>query len=39
MAALRREFAAELRRLRLGLVEQCLEFQQWKIKQVKKNCP
>jgi hypothetical protein len=39
MAALRREFTAELRKLRLELVQQCLEFQQWKIEQVKNNCP
>jgi hypothetical protein len=37
VAALRREFAAELRKLRLELVQQCLEFQQWKIRQLERD--
>jgi chromosome segregation ATPase len=37
VAALRQELAAELRKLRLELAEQSMEFQQWKIKQLERD--
>ncbi len=37
ITALRRQFESELRKLRLELLQQSLEFQQWKIKQLERD--
>ena len=37
ITALRRQFESELRKLRLELLQQSLEFQQWKIKQLERE--
>jgi peptidoglycan hydrolase CwlO-like protein len=37
VSELRRQFTSELRKLRLDLVQQGLEFQQWKIKQLERD--
>jgi len=37
VTALRRQFESELRKLRLELLQQGLEFQQWKIKQLERD--
>lgn len=37
LETLRRQFAADLRKLRLELLQQSLEFQQWKIKQLERD--